>query len=193
MCKTVKYKDMSDNSFMQIVSDLGDQAKRLLRPRQRHQYEELKFVPGILVDGPYSQNSFGIPLTLRYAWYLEQVKTHDEPIPEKETMDSWAFAQEIYYLLSEENRLEDFEFSVPFTFSDDFQSSLASNVVHKGDPRLRDGKTCLEALEAITSRETFLSFKQWIESEQSQYARMSVSRKKRTPVYDQDHDDDFGR
>jgi hypothetical protein len=167
MNKTVKYKDMSDNSFMQIVSDLGDQAKHLLRPRQRHQYEEFKYVPGIAVDGPYSQNSFGIPFHLRYAWYLEQVKSQDEPIPEKDKLDSWQFAQEIYYFLSEEGRLADFELSVPYTFSDDFQSSLASNVAHKGDPRLRDGKTCLEALEAISSRETFMSFMTWIESEQA--------------------------
>lgn len=186
--KTVKYKDMSDNSFMQIVSDLGDQAKHLLRPRQRHQYEEFKFIPGIVVDGPYSQNSFGLPLSLRYAWYLSEVKTQDEPAPEKEKMDSWQFAQEIYYFLSEEGRLDEYELSVPYTFSDDFQSSLASFVAHKGDPRLRDGKTCLEALEAISSHETFLSFKQWIESEQSQFVRQHRNHQRSN-----DRDDDWER
>lgn len=190
MNKTVKYKDMSDNSFMQIVSDLGDQAKHLLRPRQRHQYEEFKYVPGIVVDGPYSKNSFGIPLYLRYAWYLEQVQTQGEPIPEKDKMDSWQFAQEIYYFLSEEGRLEDFEYSVPFTFADDFQSSLASNVAHKGDPRLRDGKTCLEALEAISSPQTFMSFKHWIESEESRTVkRVHESAQRRH----KSHDDDWER
>lgn len=168
MQKTVKYKDMSDNSFMQIVSDLGEQAKSLLRPRQRKQYEEFKFVPGIVVDGPYPKNSFGIPLELRYAWYLlESGLSQERVIPEKEKLDSWQFGQKIYYTLAEEGRLSDFEWSVPYTFSDDFQSSLASAVAHKGDPRLRNGKTCLEALEAISSPETFQSFRDWIASEQA--------------------------
>lgn len=189
MNKTVKYKDMSDNSFMQIVSDLGDQAKHLLRPRQRDQYDEFKFVPGFVVDGPYPKNSFGIPFALRYAWYLSEVKTQDEPIPEKDKLDSWQFAQEIYYFLSEEGRLEDFEFSVPFTFADDFQSSLASNVAHNGDPRLRDGKTCLEALEAISSHESFMSFKHWIESERSQHVRKHIGYHQTQDLIDESHEE----
>lgn len=166
MNKTVKFKEMSDNSFMSLMAGLGDQAKSLLRPRQRKQYELFKFIPGIAVDGPYSQNSFGYPLNQRYAWYLDQVEAK-RVLPEKEYLDSWQFASEIYYFLSEEDRADEFELAIPFTFSDDFQSSLATAVAQKGDPRLTNGKTCLEALEEISSSPTFQSFKVWIESEVS--------------------------
>lgn len=184
MNKTVKFKEMSDNSFMQIVSDLGDQAKSLLRPRQRRQYDEFKFVPGIIVDGPYPKNSFGIPLELRYAWYLiESGLSKERVVPDKEKYDSWQFASKIYYTLAEEGRLDEFEYSVPYTFADDFQSSLANAVVHKGDPRLRDGKTCLEVLEAISSPDTFMSWSMWIQHESSlesrkRYAERQANEKK---------------
>lgn len=175
MNKTTKFKEMSDNSFMSLMSGLGDQAKSLLRPRQRKQYEEFKFIPGIAVQGPYSQNSFGYSLSDRYAWYLQQVEAR-RVLPEKEKMDSWQFASEIYYFLSEENRADEFELAIPFTFSDDFQSSLATAVAQKGDPRLTNGKTCLEALEEISSSPSFQSFLVWIESEVSKLPKSELQK-----------------
>jgi hypothetical protein len=158
MNKTVKYKEVSDNSFMEIVSSLGDQAKGLLRPRQRSQYDKFKFVPGYVVDGPYPKNSFGIPLTIRYAWYLMASGLAKERVtPDKEVLDSWQFSTKIYYTLAERGRGKEFFDSVPFRFADDFQSSLASAVVKKGNPLLKNGKTCLEVLEETSSAKRWQS------------------------------------
>lgn len=162
MNKTVKYKDMSDNSFMSIMSQLGDQAKHLLKPRQRAMYDKFKFVPGVAVDGPYSKDSFSVPLVLRYTWYLMTGLADERVVPDLEQYDAWQFATQIYYVLSENGRLADFEYCVPYSISEEFHSSLAQAVVKNHDPRLKDGLTCLQALERTASAETFESFTAWI-------------------------------
>jgi len=74
--KRVKARDLSDNSFMVTMSVLGEQASSLLRPRQRKVWNELKFVPGVAVEGNYSRQSYGEPLSLRYQWYLRHVASN---------------------------------------------------------------------------------------------------------------------
>lgn len=161
----VKYKEPSDNSFLAIVTNLGDQAKGLLRPRQRKVYELFKFVPGVAVSGPYSKNSFGFPLVLRYTWYLiKSGLTTERVAPDKESLDSVQFGLKLYYTLSEKGRAGEFELSCPYTFSDDFQSSLAQLCRDKGNPMLKNGKTALQVLEEVSSSETFESFYSYIKS-----------------------------
>jgi hypothetical protein len=71
--KTYKFRDPGDNSFIEYVSDLGLQAVGLLRARQRRMWDEFKYIPGIAVDGPWSQNSYGEPLDKRLGWALTEV------------------------------------------------------------------------------------------------------------------------
>jgi hypothetical protein len=185
MNKTVKYKDPSDNSFMEIVSNLGDQAKGLLRPRQRKQYDKFKFVPGIVVDGPYPKNSFGIPLEIRYTWYLlHSGLAKERVVPDKEQYNSWQFASKIYYTLAEQGRGSEFEYSVPYLLADDFQSSLASAVVKQGDPRLKNGKTCLEVLEEISRPETWMSLQDYMASLEEEQKRQRASARSRSSGLD---------
>lgn len=176
MNKTVKFKEVSDNSFMEIISSLGDQAKGLLRPRQRKQYDIFKYVPGIVVDGPFPKQSFGIPLELRYIWYLlHSGLCKERVVPDKDKYDSFQFGMKIYYTLAEKGRASEFELSVPLSFADDFQSSLASAVVKKGDPRLKNGKSLLQVLEEITSSERFQSLQDYMLDLKSQELKHSRS------------------
>jgi hypothetical protein len=170
--KTVKYQDMGDNSFMSVLSNLGTQAKGLLRPRQRRQYELFKFVPGVVVQGPWQQNSFGQPLDLRYDWYLNRSGLPSEKLsPDQEVLSPSRFCAKVYYTLEACGRRNDFDYSVPFALSDEFHSSLATAAIEtkSGDPRLRDwgGKTTLQVLEMTSSAETFVSYRDYVSAEHS--------------------------
>nr|QIJ70055.1 RNA-dependent RNA polymerase [Jeanralphio narna-like virus] len=80
--KRIKYSEPSDDSFMSYMAQLGDQAKYFLQPKQRTVYEFFRYVPGIIIDGPWSQDSFGEPLADRYHWYLSEVQprlSREEP------------------------------------------------------------------------------------------------------------------
>jgi hypothetical protein len=184
MHKKVKYKEMSDNSFMSICSQLGEQSKSLLRPRQRKAFETFKYVPGVAIDGPWQKDSFGEPLYHRLAWYYDQVES-DRVEPDKEQYDSWQFASKIYYTLAEQGKLGDWIYSIPYFLADDFQSQLASQVVHNNNPMLKNGKTALQALEGISSREEFQSYSTWIAHEGERLdafaSKMLSSKKKALP------------
>lgn len=171
MSKRVKFRGLSDDNFLQIVSDLGDQAKSLLRPRQRRQYELFKFVPGVVVPGPYPQNSFGIPLGVRYNWYRNYSQLNKErEVPDKETLNGVEFALTLYYGLQEldpEHSNEKFLFVCPDAIREDFQSSLVSAiVVAVKDPRKMDDPTpLLKILERTSRREDFMTLQQSIYDE----------------------------
>lgn len=184
MLKRVKYKDMSDNSFMALVSRLGDQAKSLLKPRQRAVWETFRFVPGVAVDGPYSDNSYGIPLEYRYDWYLKYSNLSKEKLkPDEAKLDPDQFCSQVWFTLRQEFKDEPlssvrdrFDMVVPLSLKEDFQSSLASAVVSKSrDPRLgTEGETLLRVLEGISRDKEFTTFRNYISMLQNEKLRSSI-------------------
>lgn len=93
----------SDDSFMEFMRAVGASGISLLKSRQRRLYNVYRFVPGIVVPGPWNLNSEGEPLTLRYEWYLTHVNV-DRFLPDKGTPESPSFAQlKMAYLLGLDN------------------------------------------------------------------------------------------
>lgn len=169
--KAVKYNEPSDNSFMSYVSQLGDQAKFFLKPRQRRVYDALRFIPGIAVDGPWMPDSYGESLSLRYLWYLEEV----EPVlktaePDLQLQD---------YSLSLLTAKLDLESSakpdlvgydvpigyMPNTGSDEgyLPSQVTPSFRTNGDPRLTNGKTLLDVLYQHLEKGRIRNYEDWKE------------------------------
>nr|QIS87960.1 MAG: RNA-dependent RNA polymerase [Smith virus] len=172
MLKRVKYKEVSDNSFMALVSRLGDQAKSLLKPRQRTVWNEFRFVPGVVVEGPYSGNSYGIPLEYRYDWYLQYSNLSREKLkPDEVKLTPDQFCSQVWFTLRQMFKDEPlssvrdrFDSVVPLSLKEDFQSSLANAVIPKSrDPRLgAEGEVLLRVLEGISRDKDFTSFRTYI-------------------------------
>jgi len=158
--KRVKARDLGDDSFMEIVSSLGEQSKYLLRPRQRKVWDELKFVPGIAVSGPYSQNSHGEPLALRYQWYLEQVKPMRIE-PDKTLKTGGQLAIDLVACLNETG-LAGNVISDRFVPRDIWEGIHPSTTAYQnavsGDPRRDNGRSTLEVAEATLGKGTFVSY-----------------------------------
>lgn len=192
--KRVKFKEISDNQFIKLVGMLGDQSVSLLKPRQKRQWNNFKYVPGFVVSGPYSPNSQNEPLSLRYDWYLRASGLSDERSePEREQIDAVTMCNTIYFTLKEvASRDEDsnpgqwattewFNSVVPQHFSEDFQSSIATALkTGKGDPRLpKDGKTMLEVFEDVSTNGAFQSYLKW---KQQQTTGLTTSGKHISPL-----------
>jgi hypothetical protein len=163
MCrKAIKLANgISDDSFMDYMAALGPKAARLLRTRQRRVYDELKFIPGIAVDGPWCRESFGFPLHLRMEWYESIVDT-DESVLETEIIDT---EQVLYHVMLSQSLPWDSIEKVPWPIDpSDYQSD-----VHKvrigGDPRKRKhpGKSLLQVLEELISNPYYQSFTDYVE------------------------------
>lgn len=171
--KRVKFKEISDNHFVQLVGMLGDQAVSLLRPRQRKQWDNFKYVPGVAVEGPYNPNSQNEPVSLRYDWYLNASGLiRERPEPERQKLSGDAFGNTVYFSLLETSRTfplgtDHFNMVTPRGFSEDFQSSLATDLRKKGgDPRLENGKTMLEVFEEVSTNGNFEKFTKWKQRQQ---------------------------
>jgi len=172
--KRVKARDLSDQHFMQIVATMGEQAKSLLRPRQRKVWEELKFVPGFLLNGAnYSQNSYGEPAALRYLWYLkhvesQEIKTDDRILsPRQMAQDLITALQESKFKGSELSKW--YDYVVPKDIWESVQLSKTAylNVQVSGDPRLEGGKTTLQVGEDRISNPAFVPYHTFKEKEES--------------------------
>jgi len=165
--KRVKSRDLSDDSFMEIMSLMGEQAKSLLKPRQRKVWNELKFVPGVAVSGPYSQDSFGESLALRYQWYLEHVESKRIE-PDKTLKTGGQMAIDLVICLEEMGLAGHVikDHVVPIDIWEGIHPSKTAymNAV-SGDPRRVDGKTALEVGEDILEKDTFKSFHAFKEEE----------------------------
>lgn len=162
--KRVCFAEPSDNSFMSVVSQLGDQAKYLLRPRQRKAYQYFKEVPGIAVKGPWLQDSYGVPLSDRYQWYLEEVQPALERLePDLITTSYDLVLLQAMLALDEKAKPYDIEKSVPWA-----EGYLPSEVTPRmkvhGDPRLTNGKTLLEVLTDLIQKGSVLPFNEWNQS-----------------------------
>lgn len=177
--KRVKFKEISDNQFIKLCGLLGDQSTVLLRPRQKRQWNNFKYVPGFVVSGPYSPNSSNEPLAARYDWYLRASGLAEERSePEVEKIDAVTMCNQIYFTLKEVSlRDEDqgcwattewFNSVVPRNFSEDFQSSIATALqTGKGDPRLPKGKTMLEVFEDVSTNGAFQSYLKWKQQQET--------------------------
>jgi len=152
--KKIKYNEPSDVSFMDYMSQLGDQAKFFLKPRQRRAYEFFKYVPGYLVDGPWLHDSLGEPLGTRYQWYLTEV----EPALRRLEPDLTPEQAYQYLLLkadlslAEANETVNEEMVNPFTDDGYLPSQVRPSFKAGGDPRLPHGVTVERRLnDAIDS------------------------------------------
>jgi hypothetical protein len=159
--KRVNYVDPSDNSFMSIMSQLGDQAKFLLKPKQRDAYMFFKNVPGIAIDGPWMKDSYGVPFTDRYLWYLEEVQ------PALERLEPDLLKQEydmelLRAKLSLAEASESFDLDKTEPFDEGYLPSHVTPAFKSGgDPRLTQGKTTLQVLYDLIESGTITPFEEW--------------------------------
>jgi len=152
--KRVKARDLSDQHFMQIVATMGEQAKSLLRPRQRRVWDELKYVPGFLLNGAnYSQKSYGEPADLRYLWYTkyvesQEIKTDDRLLSPRQMGENLLKAlQECKFKGSSQSDWHNYVIPVDIWESVQLSKTAYLNVKSNGDPRLENGKTTLQVAE----------------------------------------------
>lgn len=166
--KTYRFRDAGDNGFMSYVSDLGPQASGLLRPRQRRAWEAFKYVPGIALDGPWSQDSFGVPLEARLGWALTSsgllFEAEDLPDADVSTVENTL----LYTALVNEGSASlrsDGSPVLPSPRSVDYLSTLVDDSprLDGGDPRYTDlrGKTLLEHLEDAMRSPHYVPFEVW--------------------------------
>lgn len=167
--KKVKFSEPSDDSFMSYVSQLGDQAKHFLRPKQRKVYDFFKEVPGFVVDGPWLQDSYGVPLSERYQWYLEEVQpalSREEPDLKLEPYDLTLLKAQLS--VEESGELVDLDSVVPIQdelYSDYLEGYLPSMVTPSfkagGDPRRKNHLSLLDALNKHIKSGDIKPFKDW--------------------------------
>lgn len=166
--KAVKYSEPSDNSFMSYVAQLGDQAKYLLMPKQRRVYNLLKEVPGIVVDGPWMRDSYGVPLSDRYQWYLEEVQpalAHAEP--DLLLTDYSMVLLKAQLSLAEADRSDNVHQSYDEPFIDEgyLPSQVYPAFKPGGDPRLTNGKSQLDVLYQHVVEKDITPFDDWKSSQ----------------------------
>lgn len=166
MLKTYRFKQASDDNFMNYVSDLGPQAKCLLANRQRKMWEQFKYVPGVAYDGPWSKDSFGQPLATRVAW------TETTPIVDEVPEPDPAMEREELVMLRAERRvaeaegisLKEVEKDLPWPIEDSIHESLVSSMPKpSGDPRRKRGKSTLQVLEGYVDDPRYRSYPEMVE------------------------------
>jgi hypothetical protein len=162
--KAIKYSEPSDNSFMSYVAQLGDQAKYLLMPKQRRVYDLLREVPGIVVPGPWNQDSFGIPLGPRYQWYLEEVQPALEAVePDLDLRDYQMLLLEAELSLSEAGESKERRsLDEPFFDEGYLPSQVTPTFKVGGDPRLTKGKSQLDVLYKHIIDKDITPFEDWL-------------------------------
>lgn len=168
--KAIKYSEPSDNSFMSYMSQLGDQAKYLLKPKQRKVYRLLKEVPGILIYGPWMKDSYGIALGPRYAWYLEEVEpalTAAEPDLKLEDYALVLLKAELSLQEAGEFIDDHQSFDEPFNAEGYLPSVVTPSFKVGGDPRLTNGKTLLDILYQHIRTKDITPFEEWYKNRYS--------------------------
>jgi len=168
--KRIRYGDVGDNSFLEVVRTLGPSSVGMLKPRQRKMYETFKYIPGDLVPGsfPYDLNlgaREGIPLDVRLEWYYlhsgmdNPIKLAEEPIK----MDGQQLAQFVYLALRElaPDQPAMMAKVIPACELDNSTREIhsrQSRVDGRGDPR-RGGRsgTLLTDLEEVSKDPNFIS------------------------------------
>lgn len=159
--KKVNYVEPSDMSFMAIMAQLGPQASYLLRPRQRQAFEKFRYVPGIVVEGPWLKDSFGEPFATRYRWYLDSPLCEEKLDPDRRTVtqEQTLLEWQLHGHTTREGELE-----LPFPLEESYlDSEIPDNLGLQGDPRRVDGLSTLEVLEKVSSKETFEPYRHYKE------------------------------
>jgi hypothetical protein len=166
--KAIKYSEPSDNSFMNYVAQLGDQAKHLLRPRQRHVYDRLAEVPGIVVPGPFMPDSYGVALADRYQWYLEEVEPALARVePDRDLEDYSMLLLKAQLSLNEAGLHDDplINFDEPLIDEGYLPSMVTPTFKVGGDPRLTNGKSLLDVLHKHVVDKDITPFKDWMDDQ----------------------------
>lgn len=162
--KAVKYCEPSDNSFMSYVAQLGDQAKFLLMPKQRQVYDLLKEVPGIVVPGPWMQDSYGLALQDRYQWYLEEVQPALEAVEPDLVLEDYELLLLKASLSLDEAGQNDLvhQFDEPLIDEGYLPSQVTPTFKVGGDPRLTNGKTLLDVMFKHVVGKDIVPFSDWM-------------------------------
>jgi len=163
--KRVKSRDISDDSFMEIMSLMGEQAKSLLKPRQKRVWNELKYVPGIAVDGPYSREAHGEPLSVRYFWALKHV-LQEKIEPDVPTKTGGQIARDLALSLKADlcrPKLQIAEYVaqerfIPCDLWEVNKPRATALNTQGGDPRRKNGKSFLQQMESLLEKERFTSY-----------------------------------
>jgi len=165
LLKRIVTSEISDNSFMQLIAQMGSQSSSLLRPRQRKVWDKLRFVPGVAVDGPFNKDSLGFTLADRYSWYLHEV-AQERIKPDTESFDAMKHAQHLIMCLKQDPRYKEaaVQSVLPRDLWNGYQPSRSALHSEGGDPRMVNGKTFLQAMEELISRPGFQSFPEWLAS-----------------------------
>lgn len=178
--KTYKYRDPGDNSFMEYVSDLGPKALGMLRSRQRRMWDEFRFIPGVAIDGPWDQNSYGEPLDKRLGWALTEVSVLGHEGLEADKREESVEAGYLYtQLVSPAVQVLGKDVPVNQVLPDpdephaDYLSAAATVRAQTGDPRLVEGKTLLQRLESEAQRANRVPYRQYAKQKDSDSASHS--------------------
>ena len=161
--KAIKYSEPSDNSFMSFMSQLGDQAKSLLLPKQRQVYNLLKEVPGVVVPGPWMPDSYGIGLSDRYQWYLEEVLPALFAVePDLDPISYAMLLLKAHLSLEEADQNNSkAQYDEPTIDEGYLPSQVTPTFKVGGDPRLTNGKSQLDVLYQHIPEKDILSFEEW--------------------------------
>lgn len=174
--KTVKYSEPSDNSFMSYVAQLGDQAKYLLKGKQRQVYDLFKEVPGVIVPGPWMPDSYGVPLGPRYSWYLQEVEPAlSAAKPDLDLSDYSMVLLKAQLSLAESGQNHDTrQLDEPLMDDGYLPSQVTPTFKVGGDPRLSNGKSQLDVLYQHVAEKDITPFVDWME-EQTRTSSLSSS------------------
>lgn len=154
--KKVNYSDPSDQNFLAIMAQLGPQAISLLRPRQRQAFNEIRFVPGVAVEGPWLKDSYGEPFGTRYNWYLESSLSQERPEPDR---NDHSVEKELLAWQSSGHTIAEAETKMPWPMDDSYlESQVSVNRKKLGDPRMVDGKSTLEVVEDHIQSDSWESY-----------------------------------
>lgn len=165
--KAIKYSEPSDNSFMSYMAQLGDQAKYLLKPKQRQAYNLFKEVPGIVVEGPWMQDSYGVPFSERYQWYLEEVQPALQRVNPDLTLSDYSMEllkAQLELEGSKANSVESIkekQLDEPLIDEGYLPSLVDPHFKVGGDPRLVDGLTQVQVLNAHVLLKDITPFDEW--------------------------------
>nr|QQM16280.1 putative replicase [Ansystermes virus] len=169
--KRVVVKGVSDNSFLELMQNMGDQAKWLLKKRQRRVWDRLKYIPGEVVSGPHSRESHGEPIRLRYEWYLTHIakpKVDPDPIllePQQMALQLVLALEEAFGPL---DRNSTKEWYIPRDIWERVHPSKTAYPESRvsSDPRLVNGLSALEVGERIINNDTFLPYQDFKKANQ---------------------------
>jgi hypothetical protein len=147
-----------DDSFMSYARYYGPLARKYMMPRQRRVYDQLKFVPGVVVGDSFPHDSFGYPLSARVEWW-ETVQS--QTVPDRDE-DRTVGENLLNLLLASDLHMRDESLPWPL-FESDYQSLENTGKKFRGDPRKwhLNGKTLLEGLEAIIKSDSFVPFEEF--------------------------------